>query len=162
MTPTESDDEKLAQETLADSCCEPLASFNYVKWSSRAIGLAHAVLRLTKERDDWAQRHNAVTEEYALCRKLLIERVAELQQAEARERAAVAEAAVLLRIAQGFDDDDRDYERINNLHGCENNHWRTQLREFVAGNSASTALLKELDELRAKAAPSAAQAGETL
>ena len=80
------------------------------------------------------------------------------EQAEARERAAVAVAAVLLRIVQGFDDDDRDYERINNLHGCENNHWRTQLREFVAGNSAAAALLKELDGLRAKAPPSAAQA----
>ncbi len=40
------------------------------------------------------------------------------------------ELARLLTIAQGFDDNDRDYERINNLAGCENNHWRTQLRLF--------------------------------
>jgi hypothetical protein len=98
-----------------------------------------------------------VTEPLALrVPEVAAEIVVRAEQAEARERAAVAEAAVLLRIAQGFDDDDRDYERINNLHGCENNHWRTQLREFVAGNSAATALLKELDGLRAKA--SAAQA----
>ncbi len=63
---------------------------------------------------------------------------------------ANADAGVLLQMAKGFDEDDRDYERINNLAGCENNHWRTQLRNYLADPGSSGAeLLAELARLRA-------------
>lgn len=57
-------------------------------------------------------------------------------------RSQLAEAIkgqrALEQIAIGFDEDDRDYELVNNLAGCENNHWRAELRKYLEIKAART------------------------
>ncbi len=53
-----------------------------VIWALRSHRLAREVVRLTAIEHDWQQRYTAINEEYTLCRKLLMERVGELQVAE--------------------------------------------------------------------------------
>lgn len=114
------------------------AAAEYLRDQHKKIG--HA-----RQYEDWARSYAA--ELHAL----LGAAITQLTAANERADQNGAEAAVLLEMAQGFDEDDRDYERINNLAGCENNHWRTQLREFLAGEplaSAHLALHRRLVEGR--------------
>ena len=102
-----------------------------------------------------------------------MERVAELQQAEDRERAAVAEAVLVEKLRgfayqQGTDSD--GWFRMCNLCGEESRipthieplgQFPHSVACVLSHTASAVALLKELDGLRAKTPPRAAQAGET-
>ncbi len=88
-------------------------------------------------------------------RHMMVMQVARMKAVSANQKATIsrleAQCAVLLQMAEGFDADNRDYERVNNLAGCENNHWRTQLRNFKANPDLAAAAL--LDRVRRARTP---------